>query len=213
MESKFHQIRKDYGRLTLDREHLHPWPLEQLKNWLQEAISSEQTEPTAMSLASVDVTGQPSQRIVLMKGITDKGICFYTNYQSRKGAHFLFHPKASALFFWPKMERQVRIEGVVQKLSEQQSDEYFSSRPRDSQIGAWASPQSEFITNRKALEDRFETFKAKFEGQPVPRPPHWGGYILIPHRFEFWQGRPNRLHDRFEYYLTPNGWTIRRLAP
>lgn len=213
MESKFYQIRKDYGKLTLDREHLHPWPVEQFKNWLQEAISSEQTEPTAMSLASVDVTGQPSQRIVLMKGVTDKGICFYTNYQSRKGAHFLFHPKASALFFWPKMERQVRIEGVVQKLSEQQSDEYFSSRPRDSQIGAWASPQSEFITNRKALEDRFETFKAKFEGQPVPRPPHWGGYILIPHRFEFWQGRPNRLHDRFEYYLTPNGWTIRRLAP
>jgi len=213
LQNKFHQIRKDYGRYSLDRDHLHPDPIVQFKQWMNVAVETEQTEPTAMSLASVDASGQPSQRIVLMKGITERGISFYTNYHSRKGNHFQNHPKASVLFFWPLMERQVRMEGIVEKLPATRSDEYFSTRPRESQIGAWASPQSEIISNRKILEEKFNELKIRFQGQPVPRPPHWGGYLFIPHRMEFWQGGSNRMHDRFEYFLTQKGWEIRRLAP
>ncbi|MGQ1889665.1 pyridoxamine 5'-phosphate oxidase [Thermophagus sp. OGC60D27] len=213
MQSKFQHIRKNYGRYSLDRDHLHPLPMKQLMKWMNEAVESEQTEPTAMSLASVDASGQPSQRIVLMKGITERGISFYTNYHSRKGNHFQHHPKASVLFFWPLMERQVRMEGIVEKLPATRSDEYFSTRPRESQIGAWASPQSEMVSNRKVLEEQFNELETRFQGQPVPRPPHWGGYLFTPHRIEFWQGGANRMHDRFEYSLTQDGWIVRRLAP
>ncbi|WP_016776388.1 pyridoxamine 5'-phosphate oxidase [Anaerophaga thermohalophila] len=214
MKSKFSDIRNDYKRHALTRDHLEPLPLLQLRKWLDEAMETGQTEPTAMSLASVDVTGQPSQRVVLMKGITDRGITFFTNYLSRKGAHFQENPRASAVFFWPSQERQVRLEGLVEKLPAHESDEYFNSRPRESQIGAWASPQSERVTSREMLENLFEELILKFKNKKVPRPPHWGGYLLVPHRVEFWQGRPNRMHDRFEYLLNSNNdWDISRLAP
>ncbi|WP_462317834.1 pyridoxamine 5'-phosphate oxidase [Marinilabilia sp.] len=214
MQSKFSNIRNDYKRHSLRRDNLECLPLLQLKKWLDEAVDVEHTEPTAMTLATVDATGQPSQRVVLLKDISEKGLSFFTNYSSRKGLHIANNPKASVNFFWAMLERQVRLDGVLKKLPAEESDAYFSSRPRESQIGAWASPQSERVNDTGFLNKRYQEFEEKFDGREVPRPPHWGGYILIPHRIEFWQGRPGRMHDRFVYQLEKGGdWDIFRLAP
>lgn len=198
------------------KDHLDRSPLVQLQRWLDEAIHAEAAEPTAMSLATVDAAGQPSQRIVLLKEISDKGIVFFTNYQSRKGQQLEQNPRGSANFFWAVLERQVRLEGIIKKISEEESDEYFATRPRDSQIGAWTSPQSEEINDRDYLERRYQKLEQEFEGKTIPRPPHWGGYILIPHLVEFWQGRPGRMHDRFVYRPADEdqvSWKVHQLAP
>ncbi len=216
MKNSLSDIRNNYKKAVLLKEHLDRSPLVQLQRWLDEAIHAEGAEPTAMSLATVDAAGQPSQRIVLLKEISDKGIVFFTNYQSRKGQQLEMNPRGAANFFWAALERQVRLEGIVKKISEQESDEYFATRPRESQIGAWTSPQSEEIRDRDFLEGRYQKLEKEFEGKTVPRPPHWGGYILIPHYVEFWQGRPGRMHDRFVYRPADEDqvkWEIHQLAP
>ncbi len=214
MKGKFVEIRNNYSHSSLKRENLESSPLDQVRKWVDEALKVNHDEPTAMTLATVDATGQPTQRVVLLKDINDTGFSFFTNYFSRKGGHLAENPKIAANIFWPRLERQVSIEGRVEKLSENASDSYFASRPRDSQIGAWASPQSTIIDEKKTLDNRFHQYFKKFEGQSVPRPPHWGGFVILPHRIEFWQGRPSRLHDRFVYQIMSSGqWDIIQLAP
>ncbi|MGB3619306.1 MAG: pyridoxamine 5'-phosphate oxidase [Catalinimonas sp.] len=206
-------IRKEYTSRALERSDLADDPLQQFDRWLQEAVAAEVPEPTAMTLATVDAAGQPSARIVLLKGVQEGGFTFYTNYQSRKGRELLNHPKAALVFFWPELERQVRVNGSVSEVPAEESDAYFASRPRGSRIGAWTSPQSEMIADRSVLEQRAQEITAKYEGRPVPRPPHWGGFRLLPHSLEFWQGRPSRLHDRFLFSRHLAVWNIKRLAP
>ncbi len=214
MKNSLSDIRNNYNRYSLLKDNLNQNPLVQLQAWLNDAINNEHSEPTAMFLATVDVTMQPALRIVLLKDITDRGIQFFTNYFSDKGQQLENHPKAAATLFWPVLERQVRLEGKVKKISARESDRYFESRPRESQLGAWASPQSELVKDSDFLVRRYREYELKYEGKPVLRPPHWGGYILVPHRIEFWQGRPGRMHDRFVYRLNgKGGWDIFQLAP
>ena len=199
----------------IDEANVEPTPLPQFERWFDEAVRGSLPEANAMTLATVGADGRPTARIVLLKGFDERGFVFFTNYASRKGGDLAAHPDAALLFFWAELERQVRIEGVVAKVSDAESAEYFASRPRPSQIGAWASPQSEPIADRSALEGRFAAAEAQYR-DVVPRPAHWGGYRLVPAMLEFWQGRPSRLHDRIRYRrsrLHPERWDIDRLAP
>ncbi|MDE0561322.1 pyridoxamine 5'-phosphate oxidase [Algoriphagus sp. NF] len=206
-------IRKDYTLKSLDISDVNDSPFEQFHQWLREAISAEVLEVNAMTLSTLHADGYPNGRVVLLKEL-DYGFVFFSNYQSEKGQELENHPKASLTFFWPELERQVRIMGTVEKISESQSDEYFLSRPRGSQIGAWASPQSHKINSREVLEERLKEMQLRFEEEKLIRPPHWGGYRVLPHKIEFWQGRPSRLHDRILYEKNEAGaWTISRLAP
>jgi pyridoxamine 5'-phosphate oxidase len=182
-------------------------------NWLDSAIASEPNDPGAMSLATVDAAGRPSVRIVLFRELVDGAFHFFTNYQSRKAKELEHNPNAALCFHWKSLLRQIRIEGVVEKTAPEISDRYFHGRHPDSQLGAWASLQSEELPNRAVLQDRFDRYRAEFSNGPTPRPPHWGGYRLIPARIEFWQDRPHRLHDRELFEKTPNGWTLRNLYP
>ena len=214
MKSDLASIRNDYLQKSLSKNDVAVNPLDQFEHWFEEATAAEINEPTAMNLSTVSENGRPSGRIVLLKGINDSAFQFYTNYESQKAHDLALNPFAALTFFWPELERQIRIEGKVEKLSESTSESYFSSRPWDSQIGAWASPQSQVIENRDVLEENFQKVKEKYEGREVPRPSHWGGYQLVPDRFEFWQGRSSRLHDRIIYWLSNDGeWIIERLAP
>jgi pyridoxamine 5'-phosphate oxidase len=189
-------------------------PFHQFSNWWKEAIDSSIDEVNAMTLATADKQGFPTARIVLLKDYDEKGFVFFTNYLSRKGKEIDENPQATLLFFWKELERQVRIEGRIIKVDEKESDEYFHSRPIGSRIGAWSSPQSQVIASREVLENNVQRFESEFAGiSLIPRPPHWGGYRLIPAYFEFWQGRPNRLHDRVAYLLEEKSWKIERLAP
>ena len=206
-------IRKDYMLRSLSENEVIKSPISQFSIWWDEAISSNIDEVNAMTLATVNEHGYPEARIVLLKDFNEKGFVFFTNYESRKGKSLLSNPKASIVFFWKELERQVRIQGVVEKISEEDSTAYFTSRPVESKIGAWASPQSEVIESRIFLEERFKNYELQFSDQEIPKPPHWGGYIIKPSRIEFWQGRPGRLHDRIEYNKNNEGWTIERLAP
>ena len=208
-------LRKTYAQRTLSEADVLPAAIPQFRVWLDEALQAQLEEPTAMTLATVAADGQPSARVVLLKGLPDDAaFLFYTNYESRKGQELTSRPPAALTFFWPGLERQVRVEGRVEKAAESVSTEYFRSRPRSSQIGAWASPQSQVINSREELEAREQATTAGFSGQdPLPRPPHWGGYLLRPHRVEFWQGRPSRLHDRIVYELAGETWHLSRLAP
>ncbi|MBC7947153.1 MAG: pyridoxamine 5'-phosphate oxidase [Chitinophagaceae bacterium] len=208
-------IRKDYSQKALTEDGVNRDPMQQFDQWWREAISAAIVEPNAMTLATASVDGLPSARIVLLKGYSKDGFVFYTNYNSFKGKQLEENPKACLVFFWKELERQVRITGFVKKVSEQASDEYFFSRPIDSQIGAHISPQSQAIESREWLEEQFNIAKKKSAlGESPGRPAHWGGYLVIPVIIEFWQGRPGRLHDRLEYSLSDTGeWGVERLAP
>ncbi len=205
-------LRKSYERAELHETASHADPLQQFGQWLEQAISAQVPEPNAMTLATVDSQPRPSTRIVLIKGFDPRGIVWFSNYDSRKGQELAANPHAALQFHWVELERVVRIEGRVEKVSEQESDDYFNSRPLDSRIGAWASPQSQVISGRAVLVTNAAKYAAKFLLQP-PRPPHWGGYRLLPERWEFWQGRPSRLHDRLRYTPQDSGWLRERLAP
>lgn len=189
-------------------------PIAQLQTWIDAAYATpEVIEANAMCIATVDEDGQPSARMVLLRGLDQRGLVFYTSYDSRKGLDLRANPKIAATFYWAPLHRQVRIEGSVTKLSDDESDEYFASRPRGHQLGAWASEQSEPVESRATLEERMEHFEQRFEGEEVPRPHSWGGYVISPTRFEFWQGRDNRVHDRIEYARSARAWSLRRLQP
>lgn len=205
-------LRQSYEKNVLLEETAAASPLEQFSQWFDQALQAKVPEPNAMTLATVDSTGQPSARTVLIKGFDARGFVFFTNYESRKGRDLQDNPRAALLFFWQPLERQVRIEGIIEKASAEESDAYFHSRPLGSRLGAWASEQSQPIT-RAELEAREQTFRERYGDQP-PRPPHWGGYRLVPTLFEFWQGRASRLHDRLRYLPDgQGGWVIDRLSP
>ncbi len=206
------QLRKSYEKAELSETHSHADPLRQFELWLEEAIRAEVPEPNAMTLATVGADLRPSTRVVLIKGYDARGIVWYTNYLSRKGQELAGNPYAALQFHWVELERVVRIEGVVEKVSAEESDAYFHSRPLDSRIGAWASPQSEVIPDRSVLVTAAARYGAKFLLNP-PRPPHWGGYRLKPDQWQFWQGRKSRLHDRLRYRLENGAWVRERLAP
>ncbi len=206
-------IRKDYKLRSFLETDAAADPFVQFTNWWNDAVESNIDEINAMTLATADKQGKPSARIVLLKGVSKVGFEFYTNYESHKANEMAANNKVALVFFWKELERQIRIEGTVAKAPEAISDEYFMSRPRESRIGAWSSPQSSVIPSREILEDNVQANKKKFENDEVTRPSFWGGYIVTPTLFEFWQGRSNRLHDRIEYVKDDGGWVKRRLAP
>ena len=203
----------NYSFSELSKKEVDIDPFKQFGKWLDEAIEAKVNEATAMVLSTVSSDFKPSSRIVLLKGISDNGFIFYTNYQSKKGNELAYNNHASLLFFWPELERQVRVEGMVKKVSEEQSDEYFKKRPDESKIGAIISPQSQIIPNRNFLLEKKQELKKSIMQNKFVRPNYWGGYVLSPNLFEFWQGRPNRLNDRIQYSYENNEWKIDRLAP
>ncbi len=212
-EKQLRDLRKTYKLNSLNRDDLLDDPKKLMRNWLDDAIGFKDPEPTAMTLSTVDKDGQPSSRVVLLKDIDD-GFVFYTNYNSKKSEDIEAQNKVSLLFHWKVMERQVRIQGTVEKVSEENSIEYFHSRPKGSQLGAWASPQSKVIASRSTLDDRMSELREVYLGRDtLPKPAHWGGYRVLPTYFEFWQGRDNRLHDRFIFTFVNDSWEIKRLAP
>ena len=212
--SRIAEMRKEYALHRLNESEIAIDPIIQFEQWWTDAVKSEILEVNAMTLATSSADGLPSARIVLLKGFHKAGFQFYTNYESFKGKQLLENPRACLVFFWKELERQVRITGLVEKVSREDSDAYFFSRPAGSRIGAWASPQSEVIKNSEWLDQQVDQFKSKFAESEIPRPSHWGGYLVRPVTIEFWQGRPNRLHDRLQYTLQENGsWFIERLAP
>jgi pyridoxamine 5'-phosphate oxidase len=214
MQHNLKDLRKEYSLAMLDELHTNADPIAQFKKWFQEAMDAQIIEPYAMTISTVNSAHRPSSRIVLLRDVSEEGFSFFTNYLSRKGQDLAVNAFAAMNFFWPELERQVRIEGKIVPLEAGASDAYFASRPRGSQIGAWSSPQSEIIESRKVLEEAVENYSQQFEGKDVSRPPHWGGYCLIPDYIEFWQGRESRLHDRICYYQhSDSSWIRSRLAP
>jgi pyridoxamine 5'-phosphate oxidase len=208
------EFRKEYTLAGLRRRDLAENPILQFQEWFEQAAKAEVPEPTAMSLATVNQLGQPSLRTVLLKAVDQRGFVFCTSYISHKGHDLEENSNVALLFFWKELERQVCINGVTRKIPAEESDAYFEARPRGSQLGAWASQQSSVIDSREALEKRFQEVEEKYSGQQVPLPPHWGGYVVVPETIEFWQGRVNRLHDRFRYTKQADGlWLIERLSP
>ena len=208
-------IRKDYKLRSLDESDVAGNPIDQFTRWWDVAIKSNIDEVNAMTLATATKSGMPSARIVLLKGYDANGFIFFTNYESQKGKELAENPQVALVFFWKELERQVRIDGIIEKVTATESDAYFQSRPAGSRIGAWASPQSKVISGRDVIENNYRVFEKKFPDQEaIPRPPHWGGYIVKPHTIEFWQGRSSRMHDRIQYKIEAgNQWTIQRLAP
>jgi pyridoxamine 5'-phosphate oxidase len=207
-------IRKDYKLKTLNEEDIDSNPIKQFDKWWDEAINSNIEEVNAMTLATATLQGKPSARIVLLKGYNEYGFSFFTNYDSHKGSELAANPQSSLVFFWKELERQVRIEGITEKVTAAESDTYFSSRPIGSRIGAWASPQSKVIKQREEIETNVKKYEQAFATTSINRPEYWGGYRVKPQLIEFWQGRPSRLHDRIQYSLQENGqWKIERLAP
>lgn len=212
---KIEDLRKSYHHGSLDQSDITPDPMDLFRLWWHEAVGAEIEEVNAMTLSTIDRHGHPSARIVLLKGLHAEGFEFFTNYNSKKSEDMKTHPHVALLFFWKEMERQIRIEGTVEKVSKERSEQYFQSRPRGSQIGAWISPQSQVIDDRAVLEANLKLIEERYAGvDPLPLPEHWGGYLVRPRMIEFWQGRPDRLHDRFRYELVHDGlWKAERLAP
>jgi pyridoxamine 5'-phosphate oxidase len=207
-------MRKEYTWGDLSEADVDADPLRQFAKWFEQALAANLPEPNAMTLATATPDGQPSARVVLLKAFDASGFTFFTNYESRKGHELTANPRAALLFFWPQLQRQIRIEGTVERLSAAESDAYFQSRPLGSRLSAWASMQSEVIANRAVLEERMRELAQRFADGQVPRPPYWGGYRVRPLSIEFWQGRPDRLHDRLRYQrLQPAGWRLERLSP
>lgn len=206
-------LRLNYTRGGLTEADVADHPFAQFHIWLHQAIAAELPEPNAMALSTLSPEGHPVGRIVLLKGLDERGFVFYTNYDSAKGQQLNNHPWGSLVFWWAQLERQVRVEGRMEKIAPAESDAYFQSRPRSSQLGAWASPQSQIISDRQVLELRLDVLEKQYENQPIPRPDHWGGLRVVPHRIEFWQGRPSRLHDRLQFTLVDGEWQMVRLAP
>lgn len=213
-EQDIQHIRNEYSKESLSEKDTDKDPIKQFDKWFTEVLKSEQAEPTAMTLATATTDGRPSARIVLMKGFNGDGFSFYTNYLSRKGKEIAKNPLGALIFFWDTLERQVRVEGTIEKLSREESEKYFHSRPKGSQVGAVVSPQSQEIPDRDGLEKKWQEAEAQYADKEVPKPSHWGGYILRPRLIEFWQGRPSRLHDRILYKKVDNkSWKKVRLAP
>lgn len=206
-------LRNDFSKKSLNEEDVNKDPIQQFERWFKEAIDAKVNEPNAMTVCTVNNNNKPSARIVLLRNFNDEGFVFYTNYNSRKGEEIKNNPNAALLFFWPELERQVRIEGSLIKQTNEESDSYFNSRPRDSKLGAWTSNQSKVISSRKELDEEYKKVSEKFKLDDIPRPNYWGGYILVPQSIEFWQGRPSRLHDRILFTKIKNDWKIQRLAP
>jgi pyridoxamine 5'-phosphate oxidase len=206
-------LRLSYTKAGLTEADVDPDPFRQFEVWMSQALSSQLIEPNAMTLATVDGSGQPNARAVLLKGLDSSGFVFYTNYESRKSREIASNPSVCLLFYWAELERQVRVAGRAERVSEAESDAYFQSRPVGHQLGAWVSNQSTVIAGREVIEESLANVSKRFEPGPVPRPPHWGGFRVVPHGFEFWQGRANRLHDRLEYLVANGTWMIRRLSP
>lgn len=213
MDPDLASLRNEYSKNRLDRKTVDKDPLLQFRKWLSEAISAEVNEPSAMTLATSGADGKPSARVVLLKDVNETGLTFFTNYESKKGKQLKDNPQAALVFFWPELERQVRIEGKVKKLPGRESDSYFNTRPEGSRIGAWASRQSNMIPSRDYLREEAEKYARRFENLEIPRPSYWGGYILAPLLIEFWQGRPDRLHDRILYTRHAGNWHLGRLSP
>lgn len=214
MSKKIAHLRQEYALASLSESDLLSDPIDQFKQWFDEAMKAEIEDVNAMALSTVGADGKPYSRIVLLKGIEQDGFVFFTNYHSHKGRQIEANQEVSLLFFWKELQRQIRIEGVASRISEEESAEYFKSRPRDSQLGALASFQSEPLASRKELEDRLAALEARYAGSEIPKPPHWGGYVVKPAIIEFWQGRLNRLHDRFCFTLNQDkGWEPVRLNP
>lgn len=211
--SELHDIRKEYKFARLEIDNLDANPIVQFRFWLNEALHAGTDEPNAMVLSTSAPDGKPSSRVVLLKSLDEDGFTFFTNYESKKGMQISSHPFGSLLFFWPRLERQVRIEGKIFKTIRQESDAYFEERPEGSKIGAWSSPQSRRIPSREYLENLQKDYMEMFRTKTLGRPENWGGYKLVPQLIEFWQGRENRLHDRFEYTRNDNMWEVYRLAP
>ncbi|MBD2701709.1 pyridoxamine 5'-phosphate oxidase [Spirosoma sp. BT702] len=213
MSSDISHLRNEYTLAGLDVADVLPDPIAQFQNWFDAAVQAKVPEPNAMHLNTVTPEGRPDGRIVLLKGVSEAGFVFFTNYESRKGQELIAHPFASLTFFYPDLERQIRVEGRGEKVSSEESDTYFNSRPRGSQIGAWASHQSSVIPNRDVLEIRQHELETQFANQTIPRPTYWGGFRIVPDVVEFWQGRPSRLHDRIRYRKEGESWVIERLSP
>ena len=208
------KLRSEYSRASLDVSSILPDPIQQFEKWFLEALNAKVMEPNAMNLSTINADNRPSSRIVLLKGIEEKKFVFYSNYQSTKGKELDQNPACALTFFWPELERQVRIEGLAERINEERAEKYFQSRPRGSQVGAWTSPQSSIIKSRSILEERAEQIEKRFEGLAVlPKPNQWGGYQVDAQVIEFWQGRPNRLHDRIQFLKIDNAWKSHRLAP
>lgn len=206
-------IRREYGKLALSEKSAHPCPMAQFEAWFADVVKTEKSDPTAMVLSTVDEYGHPDSRVVLLKETTPHAFVFYTNYNSTKSKHVSNVPYVALNFYWPEMARQVRVRGIIQKISSKQSDDYFASRPKLSQLSAIASPQSSEISGREQLECNLNALITDYAQQPILRPENWGGYEVLPEEFEFWQGRDNRLHDRIQYFKQNGKWLHRRLAP
>jgi pyridoxamine 5'-phosphate oxidase len=214
INSKIISLRKEYSSAYLNEQDINHDPFKQFELWMHQAVEAQILEPHAMNVCTVSAEGKPSSRIVLLRGFDRKGFVFYTNYNSHKGNDLEKNNHVCLNFFWSELERQVRIEGIISKVDEQTSIDYFNSRPRESRIGAWASEQSTIIESRKVVEDAFAFYTNKFKDTPIiPKPPHWGGYLVKPSNIEFWQGRPSRLHDRLKFTRNNNDWKIERLSP
>ena len=206
-------LRKEYKKAGLREGDLSPGPMEQFRRWFDEALAADLHEPNAMTVATAGRDGRPSARVVLLKGFDERGFVFYTNYEGRKGREIEENPYCALIFYWGELERQVRVEGRAGRVSPQESDAYYGSRPRGSRLGAWASAQSREVDGREALQERLRSLEGEYEGREVYRPPFWGGYRVEPEAVEFWQGRENRLHDRLVYRRAPDGWEVVRLQP
>jgi pyridoxamine 5'-phosphate oxidase len=214
MDTSVADLRKEYTFQGLSEKDAHPNPFEQFKIWFDQALAAKLPEPNAMTIATATLDGKPSARMVLLKDYDERGFVFYTNYESHKGRQLVENPWGAIAFWWAELERQVRIEGRIEKVPPAESDAYFHSRPKDSQLGAWASNQSQVIDSGEVLEQRLQQLKEEYENKEVPRPPNWGGFRVIPTEIEFWQGRPSRLHDRLLYQRSEDGsWRIQRLSP